>query len=248
MNLSSDWQAGESGLSQTESKITAPIEPLDRQNSLGELAYERLKESIVGGQFQPGVKLTVRSVAEALGVSTTPARDAINRLIGDGALVNRGPKTVVVPELTMAALNEVTKIRMNLEGLAAFEAVQHIQDEDVDFLEDVQAQLNRALDGARYADVLRLNKAFHFRIYQRSNMPRLVAIIESLWLRIGPTLNRLYPEYAISKRGVANHQWAIRGLRDRDGLTVQSAMQNDLRDGYRSLARVILGETSSSSD
>lgn len=226
-------------MSPRETALAPPIEPLHRQNSLGELAYGRLKESIVGGQFQPGVKLTVRSVAEALGVSTTPARDAINRLIGDGALVNRGPKTVVVPELTMDVLDEVTKIRMNLEGLAAFEAAQQVDEQDVAFLEEVQGQLNDALDGARYADVLRLNKAFHFRIYERSEMPRLVAIIESLWLRIGPTLNRLYPEFAISKRGVANHHWAIRGLQDRDGLTVRAAIENDLRDGYKLLSEVV---------
>src|SRR5262245_11516365 len=100
----------------------APLVPLDRQSSLGELAYESLKETIIGGQFGPGTKLTVRSVAQALKVSTTPARDAINRLIGEGALVNLGPKTVVVPVLTMAVLDEVTKIRLALEGLAATEA------------------------------------------------------------------------------------------------------------------------------
>jgi DNA-binding GntR family transcriptional regulator len=216
-----------------------PIEPLDRQNSLGELAYDRLRQSIVGGQFLPGAKLTVRSVAEALGVSTTPARDAINRLIAEGALINRGPKTIVVPELTMKALDEVTKIRLNLEGLAAFESAQHVSEEDIAFLEATQLQLNAALDEARYAEVLRLNKAFHFRVYALSQMPRLVAIIESLWLRIGPSLNRLYPEFAISKRGVSNHQWVLRGLRDRDGATVRAAFENDLRDGYRSLSKMV---------
>jgi DNA-binding GntR family transcriptional regulator len=231
-------------LTQAETSLVVPIEPLGRRNSLGELAYERLKDSIVGGQFQPGAKLTVRSVAQALGVSTTPARDAINRLIADGALINRGPKTVVVPELTMTALNEVTKIRLNLEGQAAFESAQFVTDEDVWFLEEVQSRLNDALDSARYADVLKLNRTFHFRIYERSGMPRLVAIIESLWLRIGPFLNRLYPEYAISKRGVANHQWAIRGLQDRDGLTVRAAIENDLRDGYRRLSKMVRSEGS----
>ncbi|MCG8360018.1 MAG: GntR family transcriptional regulator [Kiloniellales bacterium] len=217
----------------------SPIEPLNRQSSLGERAYERLRDSIVGGQFQPGSKLTVRSVAEALGVSTTPARDAINRLIADGALINRGPKTVVVPELTMDGLDEVTKIRLNLEGLAAFEAVSQVRERDIEFLNATQDDLNAAMDDGRYSDVLKLNKAFHFRIYDLSAMPRLVAMIESLWMRIGPTLNKLYPEYAVARRGAANHQWAIRGLQDRDGQTVKAAIENDLRDGYRRLSCVV---------
>lgn len=224
------------------------IEPLDRQTSLGELAYNRLRQSIVGGQFEPGAKLTVRSVADALGVSTTPARDAINRLIVDGALINKGPRTVIIPEMTLEALDEVTKIRLKLEGLAAFEAASHCKDEDISFLEAVQIKLNEALDQRNYKEVLDMNKAFHFRIYERSRMARLVAIIESLWVRIGPSFHRLYPEFAISKRGVANHQWAIRGMQDRDGQTVKAAIQNDIRDGHRRLSTMINREGSSALD
>lgn len=223
---------------ETNSDPAADIEPLNRQ-SLGELAYERLKLSIVGGQFEPGTKLTVRAIADLLKVSTTPARDAINRLIADGALVNLGPKTIVVPELTLSSLEEITKVRLKLEGLAAYESVKNIDDSDISYLEDVQEKLNQALTGRRYADVLKLNKLFHFRIYERADMPRLVSIIESLWLQIGPTFNRLYPDYAISRRGVANHQWAIRGLQDRDGQTVQAAIENDLRDGARRLSQMV---------
>jgi hypothetical protein len=62
-------------------------------------------------QVSPGTKLTVRLVAQALGVSTTPVRDAIIPLIGEGALVNLGLKTVVVSVLTMVTFDEVTKIR-----------------------------------------------------------------------------------------------------------------------------------------
>ncbi|MCK1352702.1 GntR family transcriptional regulator [Bradyrhizobium sp. CW7] len=223
---------------------TTPLEPIDRQASLGELAYTSLKESIISGQIVPGSKLTVRSVAHALGVSTTPVRDAIVRLIGEGALVNLGPKTVVVPVLTAATLDEVAKIRLALECLAAVEATAHIEDDDIAFLEETQSGINEAMNKAQYADVLRLNKAFHFRLYTASEMPRLVALIESQWLRIGPSLNDLYPEWAIHRRGVSNHQWAISGLKDRDPTTVRAAIENDLRDGYRRLSNLVMSRQS----
>lgn len=210
-----------------------------RQQSLGERAYDELRERVVGGQFLPGTKLTVRSAAELLGVSTTPARDAINRLIAEGALASLGPKTVVVPELDMAGLEEVTKIRLSLEGLAAYEAAGKATEDDISYLEDLQAQLNKALDEGRYPEVLRLNRLFHFHIYHLSGMKQLVAIIESQWLRIGPFLNRLYPEFAASKRGVANHLWAIRGLTDGDPQTVKAAIESDLRDGFRRLSSIV---------
>lgn len=221
------------------SELTAPLLRLDRQASLGELAYVSLKESIMSGQFVPGGKLTVRSVAQALGVSTTPVRDAIVRLMGEGALVNLAPKTVVLPVLTSVTLNEVTKIRLALEGLAAFEATAHIEDADISFLEDTQTRLNEAMDKAQYADVLRLNKAFHFRLYAACEMPRLVKLIESQWLRIGPSFNGLYPEFAIHRRGVSNHQRAITGLKDQDAKTVRAAIENDLRDGYMRLSNLV---------
>jgi len=222
-----------------KSDIAAPLAPLGRQASLGELAYLSLKESIISGQFVPGSKLTVRSAAQALGVSTTPVRDAIVRLIGEGALVNLGPKTVIVPVLTISTLDEVTKIRLALEGLAAFEATPHMNDADILFLEQTQNRINEAMDKAQYAEVLRLNKAFHFRLYAASEMPRLITLIESQWLRIGPSLNDLYPEFAIHRRGVSNHQWAIGGLKERDPTTVRAAIENDLREGYRRLSNLV---------
>lgn len=212
------------------------MEPLDRQASLGEQAYAALKASIIRSAFVPGEKLTVRSVAQALGVSTTPARDALNRLIAEGVLINLGPKTVVLPKLTADALREVTAIRFSLEGLAASEATPNIDDDEINRLESVQEELNAHLDAGRYHDVLRVNTEFHFSIYRRSGMPRLVAIIESQWLRIGPSLHGLYPEYAQRRRGVANHTWALNGLRDRDPAAVKAAIENDIRGGFRSLS------------
>lgn len=217
----------------------APLRKLDRQGSLGELAYEALKDTMIRGAFPPGEKLTVRRVAGALGVSTTPARDAITRLISEGALVNLGPKTVVVPVLTRSSLDEVTKMRLALEGLAAQEAVANLDDRSVGEFEAIQAKLNAAMDRADYAGVLANNKEFHFLLYRLSGMPRLVAVIESLWLRVGPSLNGLYPEYAITRVGVSNHQWAIRGVRDRDGATIRAAIENDIRDGYRRLTKYL---------
>jgi len=216
--------------------IEMPLLPLDRQTSLGELAYASLKEAIVRGEFSAGQKLTVRAVAQALSVSTTPARDAIMRLIGEGGLVNIGPKTVIVPPLTLAALDEVTSIRLVLEGLAAGLATERLAKEAVAELKALQLQINAALDEANYPAALRANKAFHFLLYEGAQMPRLMLMIESLWVRIGPSLNDLYPEFATSRVGVSNHMEAMAGLEAGDKARVQAAIEKDIRDGYRRLA------------
>jgi DNA-binding GntR family transcriptional regulator len=212
-----------------------PLLPIDRQTSLGELAYTSLKEAIVRGEFSAGTKLTMRAVAQALSVSTTPARDAIMRLIGEGALVNAGPKTVIIPPLTKPALDEVTSIRLVLEGMAARIAAENAPKHIVDDLKVLQSQINTALDAGNYSAALRANKAFHFTIYEAARMPRLTAMIESLWVRIGPSLNGLYPEFATTRVGVSNHMEALAGLETGEPARVQAAIEKDIRDGYRRL-------------
>lgn len=216
-----------------------PLIPLDRQTSLGELAYTSLKAAIVRGEFAPGQKLTLRAVAQALGVSTTPARDAVTRLIGEGALANIGPKTVVLPPLTKAALDEITAIRLSLEGMAAVVATARIDAKDIVRLKQLQDSINSAMDGGEYTTVLKHNRDFHFLIYGSAGMPRLVAMIETLWLRIGPSLNDLYPEFATTRVGVSNHMVAIAGLEASDPLRVKGAIEKDIRDGYDRLIQRI---------
>lgn len=213
--------------------------PLDRQARLGDLAYAALKDRLVTGGFAPGDRLTVRAVAQALGVSTTPARDALNRLMADGNLVNAGPKSVVVPPLDRKVLDEITAMRLALEGLAAETGAPHVSKGDIEQLEKLQAKINAGLDSSNYTDVLKHNRDFHFLIYGRSDMPRLVSTIESLWLRIGPSLNCLYPDFAITRRGVSNHLKAMKGLKARNAQMVRDAMESDIRDGYARLSRFI---------
>ena len=216
----------------SEHLLAGVVSPIVRQSNLGELTYERLKQIIVAGSFPPNEKLTVRSVAAALGVSTTPARDAINRLLSEGALVNEGPKTVVLPSLTLEALDEIAATRIALEGLAAERSVGQVEEAHISELERLQGGINAGLDTADYREVLRANREFHFLIYRLSGWPRLVGMIESLWLRVGPSLNGLYPDFATNRRGVSNHMSALDGLRSKNGAKVRAAMEQDIRDGY----------------
>jgi DNA-binding GntR family transcriptional regulator len=223
----------------SNSPLSNVVEPIAKQISLGEVAYDRLKDIIIRGAFPPNQKLTVRSVAGALNVSTTPARDAINRLLTEGALVNAGPKTVVIPSLTKEVLEEVTATRLALEGLAAERSVQAITDDDVAELEELQKVINRGLDEGNYRAVLQANRAFHFLIYRRSNWQRLVSMIESLWLQIGPSLNELYPDFALNRKGVSNHIEIIDGLHQGDARKVRRGIEQDLRDGYERLSALL---------
>ncbi len=207
--------------------------------ALGDQAYAVLKEKLLRGSFRPGEKLTVRKIAQEFGLSSTPARDALNRLAIQHALVYAGPKTVVVPNLTLSQLREVTEMRLALEGLAAEKGASKTSPEMLAQLQEAQNRINSALDRQAYGDALWANKEFHFLLYGRSNMPILISTIEQLWLRIGATFHHLYPDFAISRLGVSNHRAAMEGLQNGEPAEVRAAIETDIRDGYRQLRRVI---------
>ncbi|NLS07159.1 GntR family transcriptional regulator [Rhizobium sp. P32RR-XVIII] len=210
------------------------------QGRLSDFVYEALKEQLARGAYSPGRKLPIRTVAETLGVGSTPAREAINRLVFEGALVMAGPKTVIVPHLDLADLYEVTQMRLALEGLAAEKGTANATDGTVQALLNIQKKINRSLEEKRYRDALHDNKEFHFTIYRLCGMPHLLATIEILWLRVGSSFHDLYPEFAEQRYGVHNHMVAIEGLADKDASAVRAAIENDIRDGYRSLKRAAL--------
>ena len=162
-------------MSDTSSALLAP---LDRQARLGDLAYNALKDRLVTGGFAPGDKLTVRAVAEALKVSTLRHGTRSTGSSPTAISSMRAPKTVVVPFLDTRVLDEITTMRFALEGVAAERGAPNATRADIETLEKLQAKINIGLDASKYSDVLKHNRDFHFLIYERSQMPRLVATIE----------------------------------------------------------------------
>ncbi|EJC71710.1 transcriptional regulator [Rhizobium leguminosarum bv. trifolii WSM2012] len=211
--------------------------PDQQSGRISDFAYSSIKEQLTRGTYRPGHKLPIRSVAEMLKVGATPAREAINRLVFEGALVMVGPKTVIVPHLDLPALYEVTQMRLALEGLATEKGAAHATDDIIAKLLEIQGHITSALDEKRYSDALHDNKEFHFTIYRLCEMPHLLSTIEALWLRVGASFHDLYPEFAEAKYGVRNHMAAIEGLVDRDPSAVRAAVESDIRDGHRRLKK-----------
>lgn len=211
------------------------VEPVKRHNTLAEDTYYKLRLAIMAGAVKPGEKISTRSVADSAQVSFTPAREAVTRLIAEGALELIGPKTVVVPTLTLDDLDEITKIRKNVEGMAAEYAVTNLSKSDLCELELIQSQYEGVRKRISFQESLRINEEFHFKIYKASRLPRLIAIIENLWLQTGPSFNLLNSQWPLCDRPHECHRNAIEGLIARDGERVRRAILEDIDFGYERL-------------
>ena len=215
------------------------LEPVTDDKTLAERVYRQLKRALKSGAFEPGQRLTNRAVAGALDVSMTPAREALWRLVTEDALEVAGPKTIIVPHLSRKRYEEITAIRLALEGLAAETATAAA---DAAFIEELEATHLAfvALRARRdYRHALQMNEKFHFALYERADQPRLLAIIDSLWMSIGPSLTMLYPRFDDQEDGIRPHQDVIRGLKAGDPQRVKAAIEDDIRTGRGKLLALL---------
>jgi DNA-binding GntR family transcriptional regulator len=220
------------------------VRPVERYDTLADRAYEQLRHALMTGSFHPGQKLTIRKLAAVLGISATPARDAISRLLSERILETDANRNVSVAILDEQRLNEIYVLRVALEGLAAELGAPNLTSEDIDRLEQIQMALISAMDRNEYKRVLLENGEFHFTIYRASGNDMLIQSIQQLWLKLGPALNFLYPAYNSSRKGVSNHLEVLRALRARDAAGVRNAIESDLRDGLQELSAALRAQSS----
>lgn len=161
---------------------------LVRTETIRERAYSELRRSIIAGRFEPGEPIVVRVVAEQMGIGLMPVRESIQQLVTEGGFEFLPNRTVRVPVLSPAALEEIFEIRAKLEGFAAAKAAQLMTKEEIAALKASHDQLVEASGSRVPAEGLEANLAFHFQIYRAARVPHLYEIIERLWLKVGPLL------------------------------------------------------------
>lgn len=194
----------------------------------------QLKDALLAGRFEPGETLTLRALAEMFGTSVTPVRDAINHLVAQGVL-EAGPRNAaIVPDVASDLLKEIIFVRAELEGRAAREAALRRTPEVIEALK-LQLETMRSLISNRQLDsYLDVHRSFHFTIYGSAGVPLLYEMIENLWLRTGPILTYVIPDYVVSLRGSDHHQKIVAAIEAGDGPTAEAEIVSDIEEaaGY----------------
>lgn len=187
------------------------------------------------GVYRPGQKVTIRALASALGTSVMPVREALRQLATEGALDILPNRTVQVPVLTKDRLSEITNIRVRLEGLAARHAALRMGEQEIEALEHLQIEMAAARDRRDFRAYMAANELFHFEIYRGAGQPRLLRLIESMWLQCGPFMHVLQP----SMRGIDRHTAAIDAIRARDCEAAEKAIIQDIERAARHLEAML---------
>ena len=204
-----------------------PKVPVD--TSLRAQVYDFLREALTSGKFKPGQKVTFRAVAGTQGVSLTPVREALRRLVAEGAFEMQPNRSVRVPLMTRARVLELRDLRMAVEGLAAEKAALLATKAQVAKVRRVAHEIMVARGrGDSVLDRMKVRE-FHFSLYAIADQPALLRVIEGLWLQTGPYLNLLYPDYIGSPRGPETRARIIRALQSHDAATARREIEGDVR-------------------
>lgn len=207
----------------------------DARRPVHQQVYEALCDSILAGQFVPGVSVTLRGLAEQLGVSPMPVREAIRRLVAERALQVLSNRRVCVTPMTRTRLQELNYARLSLEPKLALLAMPNITKRDVKYLRQIDEELNHSLRAGDVDAYIHCNRRFHFGIYERADSPVLCPLVRSLWLQFAP-----FTRIVFGRMGTEilqdYHADALRALQTGDKQAFANAIESDISEGMELLA------------
>ena len=213
-----------------------PITPrlADPNAAAHERLYRALRQQVLHGEMAPGQSLTLRGLAKQFDVSMTPARDAVRRLAAEGAFTISSSGRISTPELSPERIEELASIRALLEPEMAARALPRAHFALIDRLAAINSLNHEAVLNQDAVAYVRTNLEFHRTLYLRAQTPAMLAMIETVWLQLGPTMRALYQK--IRRRELPqHHRHILAALRAGDEPGLRLAVRTDVTQGLRHL-------------
>jgi DNA-binding GntR family transcriptional regulator len=189
--------------------------PIPHQ-TIQESVAEYIRDKIMRREYKPGERLMQDELAEQLGVSRTPIREAFHKLASEGFIVLSPHRGASVANFSADELVEVYSVRIGLESYAAYLAAERVTDEELKKLENHLRKMDKAKEEADRSHLIRLNRHFHAAIYAAAKQRRLFSLIEN-YLDLAERYRRMF--HSLENRAehtVDEHQQLLDALRDRD--------------------------------
>lgn len=204
------------------------LAPIERE-TVQERVYGVLRDRLMRGGFEPGQKLKIADLATALGTSTMPVREALNRLAAERAIEALPNRSVRVPSLSKESLQDLMATRFAVEGLAVDRAAANMTSQTLARLRELIVAQSATDSEHISEESAQQNRAFHFTLYRQSGSTVLLPIIESLWLQFGPYLRVASERFdGRDGRGTNFHVEIVDALERKDGKAARAALEEDI--------------------
>ncbi|WP_163848532.1 GntR family transcriptional regulator [Pseudooceanicola aestuarii] len=206
----------------------------DPSPSAHDRVYRGLRTRIMHGEIPPGQSLTLRGIGKDYGVSMTPAREAVRRLVAEGALSLSASGRVATPDLSNDRIEELAALRALIEVELASRALPRAHIALIDRLQAINTLISHMVEQQDGSGYIRANLEFHRTLYLRAQAPAMLAMAETVWLQLGPTMRKLYGRMR-RREAPQYHRLIIAALKAGDEPGLRLAVRSDVTQGLRML-------------
>ena len=208
--------------------------PSDATAAAHDRVYRALRVQIMHGVLPPGEALTLRGIGKRFDVSMTPAREALRRLVAEGALSLSASGRVATPELSNERIEELASVRALLEPELASRALPRAHLALIDRLQVINGTIAEVVAKGDAIGYIRANLEFHRTLYLRAQAPAMLAMAETVWLQLGPTMRALYGRMQRTDPP-QHHRLIVAALKAGDEPGLRLAVRTDVTQGLRML-------------
>ncbi|MDO6727601.1 MAG: GntR family transcriptional regulator [Cognatishimia sp.] len=212
----------------TQSRIS------DQATSAHDRVYRGLRARIMHGEIPPGLALTLRGIGAEYEVSMTPARESVRRLVAEGALTMSSSGRVSTPELSNDRIEELASLRALIEVELSSRALPRAHMALIDRLQLINNTVADAVTRRDAVGYIRANLEFHRTLYLRAQAPAMLAMAETVWLQLGPTMRALYGKMR-KNEPPQFHRLILAALKAGDEPGLRLAVRSDVTQGLRHL-------------
>jgi len=208
--------------------------PAEQAVSAHDRVYRTMRARIMHGELPPGQTMTLRGLGAEFDVSMTPAREAVRRLVAEGALTLSSSGRISTPELSNERIEELASIRALLETELASRALPRAHMALIERLQTINISVSEMVAKQDAVGYIRTNLEFHRTLYLRAQAPAMLAMAETVWLQLGPTMRKLYSR--LNRTEVPpHHRLIVAALRAGDEPGLRLAVRTDVTQGLRML-------------
>lgn len=213
------------------------LEPIDLNSykPLRELVLDAIRQAINSGSLKPGERLMEIQLAEELGVSRTPIREALRKLELEGFIVMMPRRGAYVADISFKDIADVYEIRAALEGLAAALAAERITDEELEEMERLLAGKANAVANNDIPRLIEVDTEFHDLIYEASRNDRLTAIINNLREQIQRCRVTSLTVPGRMKESLQEHRMIVEAIQAKDAQLARQAAQEHIENAENNM-------------
>lgn len=212
---------------------------LNDYKPLREVIFTTLRDAIIVGELRPGERLMEVKLAEKMGVSRTPVREAIRKLELEGLVDMIPRKGAHVADLSVKDIVDVLEVRASLDGLAALLAAERITDEEIDELNHVNSQFLSFLQKENLQGSIKKDVEFHEIIYRSSRNEKLIQIVSNLREQVQRFRVIYLKDYVNPKELEKEHKDIIDAICSKDSDLSRRVAQNHIKSQQESIINAI---------